>query len=75
MKTTLLPSEIRVSPDLNHSRREKGTPDWEYCFLLQDQSGAASSELTELSAAGWRVVSFRTRFDNHREYLLKRPRL
>jgi hypothetical protein len=71
MKSTLELPAKRIPP---HSQYEGGSPAWEYCFVLQEEWSPAGGELTALAAAGWFVVSFRTRLDNHREYLLKRPR-
>jgi hypothetical protein len=51
-----------------------GSPAWEYRFLLQEEWSPVGTGLTELAPEGWVVVSFRTRLDNRREYLLKRPR-
>ena len=74
MKTTLAQSEICLSPELSDPSRNAGAPAWEYCFLLQDSCNPQGSELVQLNAAGWSVVSFRTRFDSQCEYLLKRAR-
>jgi hypothetical protein len=74
MKTTLeLPAE-RVAPPIHRPTQGNSSPAWEYCFLLQEEWNPNGGELTQLAAAGWFVVSFRTRLDNQREYLLKRPR-
>ena len=51
-----------------------GSPAWEYRFVLQEEWSPAGGGLVELAPEGWVVVSFRTRLDNRREYLLKRPR-
>ena len=72
MKTTLDVSGIL--PRTSSVSRDSGVSPWEYCFVLQDEWSPVSAELTQLAAAGWYVVSSRTRLDNQREYLLKRPR-
>jgi hypothetical protein len=70
MKTTLAQPEARTS----NASVTSGAPSWEYCFLLQDNSNPTGGDLIQLTSAGWSIVSFRTRFDSQREYLLKRPR-
>ena len=72
MKSTLNAAE--VLPRVGSPNKDNSAPPWEYCFVLQDQWTPISTELTQLAAAGWYVVSSRTRLDNQREYLLKRPR-
>ncbi len=70
MKSTLETPSARVIPN---PRPQSEAPTWEYCFVLQEE-WSSGTELTQLAAAGWFVVSFRTRLDNHREYLLKRQK-
>ena len=74
MKTTLAQAEAGLLPAVGSPPETSEMPAWEYCFLLQDGSNRETSELTQLAAAGWKVVSFRTRFDSQCEYLLKRLR-
>jgi hypothetical protein len=74
MKSTLDLSAVGVLPCVGSLSKDSSAPPWEYCFVLQDEWSPISAELTQLAAAGWFVVSSRTRLDNQREYLLKRPR-
>ena len=72
MKSTLDVSS--VLPRVSFASHDGSAPAWDYCIVLQDEWSLISAELTQLAAAGWYVVSSRTRLDNQREYLLKRPR-
>ena len=73
MKSTLeLPAG--VSPQRANLSQQSSSPAWEYRFLLQAEWSPAGEGLIDLAPEGWVVVSFRTRLDNQREYLLKRPR-
>jgi hypothetical protein len=72
MKSTLdLPAGVSQRSNFV---QQSSSPAWEYRFVLQAEWSSAGEGLTELAPEGWVVVSFRTRLDNQREYLLKRPR-
>jgi hypothetical protein len=72
MKPTLESAAVDRLPSAGYAYN--GSTAWEYRFVLQEEWSAAGDGLVELAPAGWVVVSFRTRLDNRREYLLKRPR-
>jgi hypothetical protein len=72
MKSTLESPATDRSPSAGYAYN--GSTAWEYRFVLQEEWSPVGGGLTELAPEGWVVVSFRTRLDNRREYLLKRPR-
>jgi len=75
MKTTFeSAAAAAVAARVEQANQNGGSLAWEYRFVLQEEWSPAGGGLVELAPDGWVVVSFRTRLDNRREYLLKRPR-
>ena len=53
MKTTLELSAVGVSFRADHPSQNSGASEWEYCFLLQDESSPRSGDLIQMTAARW----------------------